>query len=186
LKVNDTTNKIPIWIKKGSFKYNSNDPIIYIGPGTGIAPFRSIINERIFSNSQSANNYLYFGCRNKQMDFFFEDEWKTICKSGKLSLRVAFSRDTPDKVYVQDILMEYYKLVYDLMINKNAIVMIAGSSNRMPSDVIAFLQKIYIKSKKELELFNSTEEDEEELENEAKDWIKYLDKSKRLQLETWS
>lgn len=72
-----------------------------VGPGTGVAPFRSYIHERDAEGSAHANNlHLYFGCRNQNGDFHFSEEWLTLQRTNKLSLYCAFSRDQEEKVYV--------------------------------------------------------------------------------------
>ncbi len=172
--------KIPIWIKKGSFKLDWNKPLICIGPGTGVAPFRSIIYERI-EKLNIKENYLYFGCRSKESDFYFEKEWKSFADKNSLELRVAFSQqNNMEKVYVQDLMLIDSEKIFELIDKMEATVLIAGSSKKMPQDVLAILEKI-IKNN----LFNSSADDIEsdKLSNE---YIKNLEKMKRIQLETWS
>lgn len=70
-----------------------------VGPGTGIAPFRSFIHERNMEEKASSKNlHLYFGCRNKDGDFHFSEEWSSLQEKGKISLFCAFSRDQEEKV----------------------------------------------------------------------------------------
>ena len=69
-------------------------PVIMVGPGTGCAPFNSLIAQRIPENSNN-QFYLFFGCRNHEKDYFFENEWTEHVTNEKLHLFVAFSRD-PD------------------------------------------------------------------------------------------
>lgn len=135
--------RVPIWIKKGSFSLNWSKPVICIGPGTGVAPFRSIINERIVKHGLK-ENHLYFGCRSQKTDYYFKDEWEEYVKRGDqlLEVNVAFSRDSSEKVYVQDLLLENSQRVFELLDKLEANILIAGSSNRMPDDVMAILQKI--------------------------------------------
>ncbi len=164
---------IPIWIKKGSFNIEWSKPLICIGPGTGIAPFRSIINERIFKFNFK-ENHLYFGCRSKNKDFYFENEWKNIRDEypEHFCLHTAFSRDQPEKIYVQDLMLENSNSVFNLLENLDAYILIAGNSKRMPQDVIAYLEKIV----------------NENVSNEylAKEYVKNLQTKKRIQMETWS
>ena len=105
LKVGD---KVSIYIKKGTLKIpNDKWPLILIGPGTGVAPLRSIIQDRISKNQPS--NFLFFGCRNRAKDFYFEDEWAQANARGLLYYYVAFSREQANKIYVQDKLWEKRK-----------------------------------------------------------------------------
>lgn len=170
---------IPIWIKKGSFNFDWTKPLICIGPGTGIAPFRSILLERIYKHNYD-ENHLYFGCRSKLKDFYFEAEWAKIQQEypKQFCLNAAFSRDQEEKVYVQDLLLANSKLVFSLIDKSNAYVLIAGSSKRMPQDVLAYLERIIKEN-----LFNSESEVDEKL---VKNYIKNLNLNKRIQMETWS
>lgn len=175
---------IPIWIKKGSFKIDYKRPVVCIGPGTGVAPFRSIINERIFKYNQP-NNYLYFGCRSKSKDYYFESEWNKICVdyANYLSVYPAFSRDQAEKIYVQDLLLKNSEQVFNLIHNLECYILIAGNSKRMPEDVLAILEKIVQENFHKLEL-NETKK--ENLEEFAKKYINNLSIQNRLQMETWS
>lgn len=172
--------EIPIWIKKGSFKINFEKPLICIGPGTGVAPFRSIINERIFKYDLE-KNYLYFGCRSKSKDYYFESEWTDISNSNSNSLSVyaAFSRDQEDKIYVQDLMLKNADEVFKLIHEHESYVLIAGNSKRMPEDVLAILEKILVQN-------FAKSQPESNIEELAKNYIKELNTKKRIQLETWS
>lgn len=68
-----------------------------VGPGTGIAPFRSYVNENSDS-SEEYKNYVFFGCRSKNADFYFADEWSTLEKRNKVRLFTTFSRDQGEKM----------------------------------------------------------------------------------------
>lgn len=128
-------DKVPISIKCGTFRLPpDNIPVICIGPGTGVAPFRSIIQERIIRGV--GNNYLIFGCRNKGKDFYFEEEWNDASVSGYLTYKVAYSRDDPAKKhYVQDIVLKEKELMWELVIVQDAWILVAGRANQMPTQV---------------------------------------------------
>eukprot|EP00116_Pleurobrachia_bachei_P003992 sb/3464254/ len=100
-----------------------------VGPGTGIAPFRSLIQSRAGTNQKLV---LFFGCRYKDKDYLFESEWV-----GKPNLQVftAFSRDQKDKVYVQDRIREHGELVWRLISREGAVFCVAGNSKNMPLQV---------------------------------------------------
>jgi len=174
----DVNNNVyaPVWIKKGSFSVSWTKPIIMIGPGTGVAPFRSIINERIkkYENSQ---NYLYFGSRSKDSDFYFENEWSNLVDNGMMNLYKAFSRDQENKIYVQDELLKNSAEVFELIDKLDAVIYIAGNSKRMPEDVLEILRKI---------IENNSEIEENDKRAFSENYMKVLDTNRRIQLETWS
>ena len=93
LKTGDVVN---ITTKKGTLKFpEAPTPIVMVGPGTGIAPFRSFLLD---NSAKQRHCLLYFGSRNREADFFFEEDWKRL---ENLEVVTAFSRDQEDKVYVQ-------------------------------------------------------------------------------------
>lgn len=130
---------IRFFIGKTSFKLpkNISTPIIMVGPGLGIAPFRSFIEDRRIQKTTSELNHLYFGCRFKNSDFYFQDELELYSKSNLIRLRVAFSREEP-KQYVQDLLKEDSNLIQTLIEQKDAILYVAGNS-RLPGDLRSYL-----------------------------------------------
>ena len=101
-----------------------NIPVIFIGPGTGIAPMRCLIQDRI--NQQAYQNILFFGCRHQDADFLYEQEWKSLVTKGFLKLFMAFSRDQEHKIYVQDEMRKQGALVYNLMEHHNAVILLSG------------------------------------------------------------
>ncbi|KAI1000209.1 NADPH-dependent diflavin oxidoreductase 1 [Podosphaera aphanis] len=132
--------------KSGSFYKLAREfpqfPLILVAPGTGIAPCRSLIFERkeLKYEYQRRNpdftvgyNFLFFGCRNRKADFFYEEDWK----SQKLQTNVypAFSRDKLQKIYVQDIIRQEAELVATLILREEAIIYVCGSSGNMPKSV---------------------------------------------------
>ncbi|XP_040915620.1 NADPH-dependent diflavin oxidoreductase 1 isoform X2 [Toxotes jaculatrix] len=84
---------VPLWVKKGSLKFPKevDTPVIMVGPGTGVAPFRSALQERTAEGKTA--NVLFFGCRSESKDFYFRSEWEEMMKAGHLILVTAFSRD---------------------------------------------------------------------------------------------
>ncbi|NXG08222.1 NDOR1 oxidoreductase, partial [Sakesphorus luctuosus] len=118
--------RVPLWVKKGGMKFPADPatPMIMIGPGTGVAPFRAAIQERVAQGS--TGNCLFFGCRQKSKDFYFQAEWEELVAKGFLTLFTAFSRDQEEKVYVQHRIQENRRLVWELLSTGNAHVYLAG------------------------------------------------------------
>lgn len=119
-----------------NFKLPQDDstPVIMIGPGTGIAPFRSFIQEREARDAEG-KNWLFFGDRTFTQDFLYQVEWQKYLKSRILTkMDVAFSRDQAEKVYVQDRILENAAEVWQWL-QQGAYIYICGDANRMAKDV---------------------------------------------------
>jgi len=113
---------------------DDNTPIIMIGPGTGIAPFRSFVQERENRDAEG-KNWLLFGDRTFTQDFLYQVEWQKYLKSGVLTrLDVAFSRDQNEKVYVQHRLLEQAEQVWQWL-QDGAYLYVCGDATRMAKDV---------------------------------------------------
>ena len=128
--------KINFYISRNrQFKLPTDDKdIIMIGPGTGIAPFRSFLAERNYRNA-SGKNWLFFGERNFQTDFLYQSEWQAHLESGLLSkIDVAFSRDQNHKIYVQDRIKENAQEIYHWLEN-GAYFYVCGDKENMARDV---------------------------------------------------
>uniref|UniRef100_A0A673BCC1 NADPH-dependent diflavin oxidoreductase 1 n=1 Tax=Sphaeramia orbicularis TaxID=375764 RepID=A0A673BCC1_9TELE len=164
---------VPLWVKKGSLKFpkEKDTPVIMVGPGTGVAPFRSALQERTAEGKTA--NVLFFGCRSQFKDFYFSSEWEEMIKAGQLSLFTAFSRDQEEKVYVQHRVLENAKLLQDLIVNKSAYFYIAGNAKQMPTSVRDALKEVF-----QQEGGVSSEDAEQMLDA--------MERSGRLQSETWS
>ncbi len=119
---------------------DSSTPIIMIGPGTGVAPFRAFVQKRIKQNA--SKNWLFFGERNRVSDFYFEDEWNFYVNDNNLKLSVAFSRDQEQKIYVQDKLYEQRKEFLKWLDN-GAIIYICGDAKKMEKDVKKTIIRIF-------------------------------------------
>lgn len=115
--------------------------IIMVGPGTGIAPFRSFMQEREASDA-TGKNWLLFGDQTFNEDFLYQVEWQSHLKSGRLTkLDLAFSRDQTEKIYVQDRLKENSTEVYQWL-QDGAHFYVCGDANRMAKDVHTTLIEI--------------------------------------------
>ncbi|WP_379129845.1 assimilatory sulfite reductase (NADPH) flavoprotein subunit [Paenibacillus sp. sgz500958] len=134
LKPGDT---LPIYIQPNpNFKLPSSPetPIIMIGPGTGVAPFRSFLEEREEQGAQG-KSWLFYGDRHFVTDFLYQTDWQRMLKDGVLSkLDVAFSRDTEEKVYVQNRILENSRELYQWL-QEGAHLYICGDKQQMAHDV---------------------------------------------------
>lgn len=116
-------------------------PTIMVGPGTGIAPFRAMLQDRQ-ATSASGKNWLFFGEQHAGSDFFYRDEFEAWQKSGTLSLfTTAFSRDQDEKIYVQHRMLEHAKEFYDWLEN-GAYFFVCGDAARMAKDVDTAIHQI--------------------------------------------
>ena len=125
------------------FRVPSDDQrnVIMIGPGTGVAPFRGFVQERV-ARGASGQNWLFFGGRHLQSDFLYQAEWLDAQRRGQLQrLDVAFSRDQQQKIYVQDRLREHGADVYRWLAD-GAYLYVCGDAARMAPDVHAALRDV--------------------------------------------
>ncbi|MGE9291046.1 MAG: assimilatory sulfite reductase (NADPH) flavoprotein subunit [Puniceicoccales bacterium] len=120
---------------------NPDTPVIMVGPGTGVAPFRAFIEERAATDAKG-KNWLFFGDQHFQSDFLYQLEWQDYLKDGVLDrMDVAFSRDTPEKVYVQHKMKERAKDLY-AWLEEGAHFYVCGDASRMAKDVATALQEV--------------------------------------------
>lgn len=120
---------------------NPATPIIMVGPGTGVAPFRAYLQERKAIGA-SGKNWLFFGEQRSRCDFFYQDEFAAMQRDGVLTrFDTAFSRDQAYKIYVQQRLLEHSKEVY-AWLQEGAHFFVCGDEARMAKDVDAALHRI--------------------------------------------
>jgi cytochrome P450 / NADPH-cytochrome P450 reductase len=120
-------------------------PIIMIGPGTGLAPFRGFLQERAALKARGAAlgpAMLFFGCRHPEQDYLYADELKGFAADGIMELHTAFSRGEAPKTYVQNLIAADKDRVWAL-IEQGAIIYVCGDGGRMEPDVKAALVGIY-------------------------------------------
>lgn len=120
-------------------------PVIMVGPGTGVAPFRGFLQERaalLKAGKAVGRNWLFFGDRNYKSDFLFKDEFLDFQKEGVLThLNLAFSRDQAEKIYVQDRLWENREELWSWILD-GACFYVCGNASRMAVDVETMFRKI--------------------------------------------
>lgn len=134
---------IPIYVQPSNHFRLPEDPktpIILIGPGTGIAPYRAFLQERLFLKAPGPN-WVFFGERNRASDFYYEDFWLDLEKEKRIRLDLAFSRDGPKKLYVQHKMYEHKKDLWD-WIQKGSYFYVCGDAEKMAKDVDAMLHII--------------------------------------------
>ena len=121
---------------------NSDTPIIMVGPGTGVAPFRAYLQERKATRAKG-KNWLFFGSQHERCDFAYGDEFKAFMKEGILTrLDCAWSRDQTQKIYVQHRMTENAAEIWKWIDADRAHFFVCGDARRMAKDVDATLRKI--------------------------------------------
>ncbi|MCA0758523.1 assimilatory sulfite reductase (NADPH) flavoprotein subunit [Paenibacillus sp. N4] len=135
---------IPVFIQNNpNFKLpaNPDTPVIMIGPGTGVAPFRAFMEEREDIGAEG-KTWLFYGDRHFVTDFLYQTDWQRMLKEGSLTrMNVAFSRDSEEKVYVQNRLLENSSEVFK-WIQEGAHIYVCGDEKHMAHDVNAALINI--------------------------------------------
>ena len=130
-------DQLPIYIqpnKKFKLPTDTDAPIIMIGPGTGVAPFRGFLHERR-ALGHKGKNWLFFGERSAGTDYLYRDELELMHADGHLArLDTAFSRDSSRKVYVQDRMLEHAPQFWEWL-QDGASIYVCGDASRMAKDV---------------------------------------------------
>lgn len=156
-----------------------NTPIVMAGPGTGVAPLRSLTYERLaqrqslsLSNKPTDSDILIYGSRSRSADFFFSSEWDSISSLAGLKVHTAFSRDQRQKVYVQDIIRQQGRDIYHVLAEKRGVFYLCGSSGKMPLAVREALVEVFV--------------NEGKMEREdAEGYLAAMEKDGRYRQETW-
>lgn len=165
---------VPVYIDGNkNFKLPDNDsaPIIMVGPGTGVAPFRSFMQEREERGAQG-QNWLFFGDQHFLSDFLYQAEWLGWRQSGLLTrLDVAFSRDQKDKIYVQHRLREQASDLWHWL-QEGAYIYVCGDALNMAPDVNEALLDII-------------SEQGEMNRNEANEYLRQMTRDKRYQRDVY-
>lgn len=141
-------NSIRVFNRSSTFRLptDPSKPILMVGPGTGVAPFRGLLQERSHQkfnlNQPVGENVLYFGCKKRSLDFLYEDELSAFQQDGVLTkLHLAFSREQQEKVYVQNLLSQHSKDTWTLIDQDGGYIYVCGGV-KMGSDVMDALKII--------------------------------------------
>ncbi|XP_027821862.1 NADPH-dependent diflavin oxidoreductase 1 isoform X3 [Ovis aries] len=165
--------RVPLWVRSGglTFPKTPGVPVIMVGPGTGVAPFRAAIQERVAQGE--TGNVLFFGCRRRDQDFYWEAEWEQLQARGCLTLVTAFSREQEQQAYVQHRLRALGPLVWELLDGRGARFYLAGNARHMPADVCDTLLSIF-------------REEGGLSAPDATAYLAQLQRTRRFQTETWA
>lgn len=170
----DEGGEVNVFVEKNdNFRLpdDGNTPVIMIGPGTGIAPFRAFMQQREAEES-SGENWLFFGNPNYTQDFLYQTEWQRFVKDGVVNkISLAFSRDQEQKVYVQHRMLEQGAELYRWL-EQGAHLYVCGDANHMAKDVQDALVQIVI-------------EHGAKSEEQAEQYISDLRRAKRYQKDVY-
>ncbi|HTL52029.1 MAG TPA: sulfite reductase subunit alpha [Planctomycetota bacterium] len=134
---------IPVFVAESHFglPVDPSRDIIMVGPGTGIAPFRAFVQERVATQAPG-RNWLFFGDQHEATDYLYGDEWKRLLAEGRMArIDLAFSRDQAQKIYVQDRMREAAAELWRWL-QGGAHFYVCGDAHRMAKDVDAALHEI--------------------------------------------
>lgn len=171
--------KVPIFVRKSGLRlpHRTTTPVIMIGPGTGFAPFRGFIQDRAAvraGGKETGPMVLYFGCRHSEQDYLYKDEIAAWKADGVLSeVHEAFSRQGPEKVYVQHLLKKNAAATWRLIHESGGHVYVCGDARSMAKDVMAAFVEM---ARNEGGLS----------EDQAKAYLKRMESQKRYQADVWS
>ncbi|KAJ8326952.1 hypothetical protein O5D80_004379 [Batrachochytrium dendrobatidis] len=179
------THYLPICIRTSTFRLpaDTTTPVMMVGPGTGVAPFRAFVIERVLAAKQGkvvGSTWLFNGCRRKAEDDLYHEEFaklQQMCKTEnlKIDLRIhtAYSRDTAQKVYVQHLLAQHSDEIWDLLYTRRGYFYICGDAKYMAHDVSKALGTI-------------AEKTGGMAEEGGKQWLKDIKTSGRYFEDVWS
>jgi sulfite reductase (NADPH) flavoprotein alpha-component len=143
----ERTENVPVPVYPSSAKHfhlpeNPDMPIIMIGPGTGVAPFRAFLQDR-YATGAKGKNWLFFGAQRESCDYAYKEDFEQFKRDGILTrLDCAWSRDQAHKIYVQHRLLENAAEIWKWIDAEGAQFFVCGDARRMAKDVDAALRKI--------------------------------------------
>lgn len=170
---------LPIFVRTSTFRLpvKASTPIIMIGPGTGLAPFRGFVQDRAATKKRGklvGDTVLFFGAQKRAENFLYEDELLAADDANDIThLHLAFSRDQRQKCYVQHKLEEAGEHVYELIKDKSAHIYVCGDAKNMAHDVNGTFAKLAMKYGGQTE-------------QQAVAWLKDLRRRKRYCEDVWS
>jgi len=178
--------KINIGMQQGYLDAQPSEleaPVVMVGPGTGVAPMRAMAQQRYAWGKKREhatpgkhleNDILLFGCRGKNTDYFFKDEWEQLSQTEGLQVCTAFSRDkTEPRSYVQDQIRQHASAIYRAVHDVNGRIYVCGSSGNMPKGVREAFLDVLVEQRASM----SREEAEAHLDG--------MEKAGRYKQETW-
>ncbi len=186
-------SKLRVGLQKGGLaitKAEAQRPVIMIGPGTGVAPMRSLNWERLqwarerdgdeaketeactTTPQRTGPSTLFFGCRSRTTDYFYQSEWEDLQQRMPLTVHPAFSRDQSHKIYVQDLIRQNSHSVYSQLHDEGGLVYVCGSSGKMPKAVRAALVDVF-RERGDME------------QKDAEGFLGTMEKEGRYKQETW-
>src|SRR5213080_4982550 len=143
----ERADKTPVPVYPSSAKHfhmpeEQSVPLIMIGPGTGVAPFRAFLQERQALGAKG-KNWLFFGAQREKCDYAYKEDWERFTRDGLLTkLDCAWSRDQAHKIYVQNLMLENAREIWKWIDGEGAQFFVCGDARRMAKDVDAALRKI--------------------------------------------
>jgi sulfite reductase (NADPH) flavoprotein alpha-component len=142
----ERADRVPIPVFPNSSKFrlpeDGTTPVIMVGPGTGVAPFRAFLQERQATDAKG-KNWLFFGSQHRHCNYFYEEEFEQMKRDGFLArLDLAWSRDATEKSYVQHRMLEKATEIWKWIDSEGAHFFVCGDARRMAKDVDAALRKI--------------------------------------------
>eukprot|EP00899_Mesostigma_viride_P010618 jgi/Mesvir1/19558/Mv07030-RA.1 len=142
-------DRVPIFVRHTPFKLpaDTSTPVVMVGPGTGLAPFRGFLQERaslLAKGKRLGPAHLFFGCRHESKDFIYREELEEAQRQGVVNLHIAFSRDGANKVYVQHLMRDMGAELWPLLKDKTkggagGHLYVCGDAKAMAKDVHAVL-----------------------------------------------
>jgi sulfite reductase (NADPH) flavoprotein alpha-component len=165
---------VPVFPNTSRFRLpeDGNTPIIMVGPGTGIAPFRAYLQERKAVGAKG-KNWLFFGSQHEHCNYFYKEEMAELKRDGILTqLDCAWSRDQADKSYVQHKMLNCAAEIWKWMDGEGAHFFVCGDARRMAKDVDAALRKII-------------QEQGDKSESETNEYVEKLKSDKRYKRDVY-
>jgi sulfite reductase (NADPH) flavoprotein alpha-component len=165
-------NIVPVFVAHSHFGLPQDESVdvIMVGPGTGVAPFRAFVQERIARKS-SGRNWLFFGDQRRATDYLYEEEFEPYREQGDLVLDLAFSRDQEEKLYVQHRMLEKASELWE-WISRGAYFYVCGDAKRMAKDVDQALHQVIV-------------QESGMSDAEATEYVKAMRKEKRYQRDVY-